>query len=354
MVDVGIIGLIYDSWMMENGKGAGVSSHLLNGVAVPTGLEKVAASGALDEIGTGKTETPFCSVQEFSREVSKVTKYTYGQKLVGAEGECECSLCGEADYNAALCDINADLNDDNLPQHYCNGGGKCTLSAEAQAAPGRYRCPSTCLDASACELCADSTERSFCKIERTGEKPLGASRALNSITDLYWEFIAGLPAVDKCCLTQNVSDNSNVLYTYVERAGSKQQSEFLQYPTRGEAGIDCGRVPDTDVLKYCGISIPISQLQVDCNLAPAQAPPDQCGEPNSGTGACLGAAPTVECSKILDEGCCNSVLYSCSWDSANSVCAGSTGTVDCNQFNNNPAGCTSFSNPVGTCSWAPS
>ena len=53
-------------------------------------------------------------------------------------------------------------------------------------------------------------------------------------------------------------------YTYVTMTGSKQQAEFLQFPTRGEYDIDCGRAPDTSVLTYCNIRIPISQKEIAC------------------------------------------------------------------------------------------
>jgi hypothetical protein len=267
MVDASIIGLIYDSWMMQNGTAPGNPTTIVQGRTVGpintvTGFENTPATGALDVMGSGKETTPFCSLQEFSKEIIKLQRYTYGQKMFAGEEACECVPCTDSDYAMGFCfRVN---NPKIADQLYCNDGTECTLPAGAPAAS--YKCPFTCMNVNNCEPCADTSEKSFCKIDRTWEPTIGKSMELFNITDLYWEFLAGLPAKDKCCLVKEQgASQPDLLYTYVERNGVKSQSEFLQYPTRGETGIDCGRVPNTDVLKYCGISIPISQLQVDCS-----------------------------------------------------------------------------------------
>jgi hypothetical protein len=270
MVDAGMMGLVYDSWLTESGKPFGnpdmdmIDTDIHSGNTA-SGFDNALAEGALDAPPSGsKSKTPFCSVQKFAQKVIGLEKMTYGQKVFGKPEICECAECTDRDYSMGACDRNAQ-NLPGLPQLVCNDGSPCELP-DGASDYHKYFCPHTCLNSAECESCADSPEASFCRIERTGRQPTGETKNLAALDDLYWEFIAGLPKEEKCCLVQeNAESGDEAKYTYVERTGSKQRSEFLQFPTRGEQGIDCGRVPDTSVLKYCGITIPISQLQVDCN-----------------------------------------------------------------------------------------
>jgi hypothetical protein len=116
-------------------------------------------------------------------------------------------------------------------------------------------------------LCSDPAYQdtySFCRITPNGEKTIGASKMYSEITDDYWEFLAGLSPKEKCCLSTAGAGQEGIKYTYTMMTGSKQQAEFLQYPTRGELNIDCGRVPDTSVLTFCNIRVPISQKEIAC------------------------------------------------------------------------------------------
>lgn len=279
MVDASIIGLIYDSWGSENGLGYGEPIIDKGSPDIyPTYLETGESEGALDTID-GKSEA-FCNIQKHSARVIGLQKYTYGQKLFAQNATCECVKCTDADYTLGLCEkfgatnpvqLRADTN-----QLYCNDGTQCEMPLDQFGEPSTqppydeywlYRCPSMCLNQSACTLCGMDTlsRSSFCKIDMSDGTSIYDTKPYTGISDLYWEFVAGLPARDKCCLESEKPEEAGKIYTYTSIYGSKQQSEFLQYPRRGEIGIDCGRVPDTSLLQYCGITIPISQKQFKCS-----------------------------------------------------------------------------------------
>jgi hypothetical protein len=273
MVDAGMLGIIYDSWSAE-----GSMSYSPDPLAVGSygGLTDVVAEGALDNPvaggSGGKEFTPFCELQKNSRKVLGITKNSYGQVLVAENSACTCAACTDTDYLTGACKLAPPgvtyTYPNNLPpQMFCNDGNPCVPSGVIEY--DKFRCPRTCVDENKCVQCGDiSTQTSFCKIDNSGEI-FFANRTYGTLDDDYWEFLAGLPAQDKCCLERVTPGGETQEYTYDMRSGNKQRSEFLQYPTRGEAGIDCGRVPDTSFLKYCNIRIPISSREAVCWKVPS-------------------------------------------------------------------------------------
>lgn len=266
-VDSGIIGIIYDAWGTESGRGYGPATYDAGGFASYTGLSTTLATGALEGAGS-KASTPFCAVQKNSKEVLGVTRFTYGQRIYADDKTCGCVECSKSDYALGLCDQNAAVEPD-LPQLYCNDGKTCAMPS-GRVDYDKFRCPSNCVNSSACTLCTSfpTTVQSYCRIEQVGEQVQVAYRNYTELDDATagtdWEFLAGLPAKDKCCVIKNATESIPTMYTYVSKKGTKQRSEFLQYPTRGEEGLDCGRTPDTSVLSYCGITIPVSQKDITC------------------------------------------------------------------------------------------
>ena len=109
-----------------------------------------------------------------------------------------------------------------------------------------------------------SSDLSYCRIADAGGETIGASWPYANLSDDYWEFLAGLSASEKCCLAGEGESKEGTKYTYISIEGSKQQAEFLQFPTRGQPDVDCGRAPDTSVLTYCNIRVPISQKEIMC------------------------------------------------------------------------------------------
>lgn len=271
LVDAGITGLVYDAWMTQDGRGYGNPSETVvsntgnvdETIALYTGLTNVLADGRLDDPSAGKSSSAFCALQKNSKAVLGVTKYTYGQRIYALGNEsCTCSKCTESDYAFGQCARNPA---ESGPQHDCNDGSACIMPAAGNY--DEYRCPGTCVYSEACQLCNSSTfsgASSFCRMEQVGEPPVGYTKPYSDISDTYWEFVAGLPAKNKCCLLKEIPDQPPLEYTYVKRTGQKSRSEFLQYPTRGEPNIDCGRTPDTSILKYCNIPIPIEQKDITC------------------------------------------------------------------------------------------
>ncbi|MEM2137786.1 MAG: hypothetical protein QW568_01745 [Candidatus Anstonellaceae archaeon] len=265
-VDSGIIGIIYDAWGTESGRGYGSPTY----GGTYTGLSQTLATGALEGAGS-KTTTPFCAVQKNSKAVLGITKFTYGQRIYADSRTCGCTKCTASDYALGLCDRSiAAPGSPDEPQLYCADGTTCAMPP-GETNYSAYRCPSNCVDADVCKICATdfpSNTQSYCRIEQVGEPVQVAYRNYSELDDATastdWEFIAGLPLKDKCCVIKNASDTIPTMYTYVSRKGTKQRSEFIQYPTRGETGLDCGRTPDTSVLSYCGITIPISQKDIMC------------------------------------------------------------------------------------------
>jgi hypothetical protein len=265
-VDSGIIGIIYDAWGTESGTGYGPKTK----DGYYTGQSTQVATGALEGAGS-KTTTPFCAVQKNSKAVLGITKFTYGQRIYADSRTCGCTQCTASDYAIGLCDRNliGTGGSGDEPQLYCADGTTCAMPA-GETDYAAYRCPSNCVDADKCEICTSFPEstQSYCRIEQVGEPVQVAYINYSELDDATastdWEFIAGLPLKDKCCVIKNASDSISTMYTYVSRKGTKQRSEFIQYPTRGETGLDCGRTPDTSVLSYCGITIPISQKDIMC------------------------------------------------------------------------------------------
>lgn len=294
MVDAGIMGIIYDDWMTSTGQGYGekfLPTSATDGLGVSS-TAKVAFkqntySGLNDVIGqqsaldrgpiivtgsnpdnTGKAKSAFCELQRYSSKVIGVIKSTFGQKLYAQDGECTCEPCTDMDYATGTCTENE--NNAHMPQHYCNDGTLCNAPDASDAPrfltnPNEYRCPLSCVRNDSCDLCSESAGlNSFCVIKPTEEPAIGAIKPYAEISDEYWEFLAGLPAEEKCCLELESGTGAAQKYTYVSYKGGKERSEFLQYPSRGEEGIDCGRVPDTSVLTYCNVRIPISQKEISC------------------------------------------------------------------------------------------
>ncbi|VVB99926.1 Uncharacterised protein [uncultured archaeon] len=278
MVDAGLIGLMYDSWMTDSGKGWGAPTKVYDGSGMPldTGLSDTVATGALDNpnldaggpgagIG-GKETSAFCALQNYSRRVLGMVKYTYGQKVTSQEGDCTCSECDDSARLSGLCDITKKVGSE-FAQDYCSDGALCTMPA-GETDRSKFYCPRTCVRKDACigNQCSASAASSFCLVTDTGASPHGETRLYSAIDDANWYFLAGLPPADKCCLAETNPNNPGAVtyYTYESRSGSKQVSQFLQFPRRGEVGIDCGRTLDTSVLTYCNIRIPISQMEVMC------------------------------------------------------------------------------------------
>jgi hypothetical protein len=217
----------------------------------------------LDDPVSGKGDL-FCALESFSKRTIGYIKLSYGQKLYAENQTCECVPCTGYDFAIGVCDTEAVQNDPNIDQLYCNDGTTCAMPSGSQEYH-KYRCDSRCMNATACELCSENTgDTSFCRITPNGEETIGAAKLYSEITDDYWEFLAGLSPKEKCCLVTSPDGQNGSKYTYTMLTGSKQRAEFLQYPTRGEQNIDCGRTPDTSVLTYCNIRVPISQKEIAC------------------------------------------------------------------------------------------
>ena len=173
-----------------------------------------------------------------------------------------CAECSETDMVLGICARNA--NDTPIPeQAYCNDGTHCQMP-NGRTNYSKYKCPAGCANATACQPCSTASGQSTCRIEQIGQPMMVQAKPIWNLTSDYWEFIAGLPKSQKCCLNASGGDAPPFEYTYGEILSTKSRSEFLQYPGRGEESIDCGRTPDTSVLKYCGVTIPISQMKFTC------------------------------------------------------------------------------------------
>ncbi|MCX6770811.1 MAG: hypothetical protein NTX79_02035, partial [Candidatus Micrarchaeota archaeon] len=293
MVDSGMIGVIYSDWMMADGLGYGPVSRSYNDNhlygndqhnwpdgSLLTGLTQSppAVRGfttptltldnprSMSDIKSGKGAL-FCAVQLFSKRAIGYIPLSYGQKLYADNQTCDCQECSNYDYITGACDLSAKLStDQGLAQLYCNDGTTC-LMPSGRSDTGGFRCADRCMNATACRLCSDpshSVDSSFCRITPAGGRTFGNSKCYSSITDDNWDYIAGLSPSEKCCLQSNATDTSDAKYTYTLMTGSKQQAEFLQFPAHGEQNIDCGRSPDTSVLTYCNIRVPISQEEIAC------------------------------------------------------------------------------------------
>lgn len=324
LVDSGITGIIYDDWMTDDGTGYNTAKETYQTLLRPdeawiysgsdwfnSNLEGVAQNqhegqynyllGAPGQPGTtndkwelttGLADAPldeiaskgdaFCPLQKSSQEILGIVKNTIGQKLDAQKELCECNVCTEIDFATGTCkeDIPAPIGGWTYPtalnnyaaslpaQLYCNDGNPCALEGnpldyEIEDNLTEYYCPPTCVNYDVCQPCEDiTTQSSFCQIE-TPTSTYREIKPYPDLSDTYWEFLAGLPPKDKCCLSQTVDEETGK-YTYASKDASSQRSEFLQFPRRGEEGIDCGRMPDTSILKYCNIEIPMSSRQMAC------------------------------------------------------------------------------------------
>ena len=298
MVDAGLIGIIYSDWTNADGKGYGptyrtyddrglytagsynrqhdFSGNLDTGLSIWMTRKRGTDSNpvfthALNEMSTGKGEL-FCALEKYSKRVLGIIPLTYGQKLYAENQTCYCNPCTDYDYMNGVCSLKARLAPTDqslsLDQRFCNDGALCSMPTGASGQEFHYKCEPRCMNYTACKICNSSTfqgDASFCRITQPGANTFGYSWNYSNMSDTYWEFLAGLSPSEKCCLQSNSSEGQEgSKYTYVKLTGSKQQSEFLQFPRRGEYDIDCGRSPDTSVLSYCGIRIPISQKEIAC------------------------------------------------------------------------------------------
>ena len=289
MVDVGITGIIYSDWTTNEGLGYGPTSRTYNElnsdgdpIVLQTGLSQFEPTVrgkystndityGLDDMVTGKDEV-FCALQRYSKRSIGYIHLTYGQKIYAENKTCDCVPCNSFDYTTGSCSLQALIDKDpskpDLAQRYCNDATLCSMPADDQASYWLYKCEPRCLNETACKLCNSIehfTDSSFCRITQAESSTMGYSWPYKNITDDYWEFLTGLSANEKCCLeTTGTSSGGASKYTYVSMEGSKQQSEFLQFPKRGEFDLDCGRAPDTSVLAYCNLRVPISQKEIAC------------------------------------------------------------------------------------------
>ena len=304
MVDSGMIGVIYSDWMMKDGLGYGPVNRSYNessesscwsGWAYGEQRENINCHTWEGNISTGLTQSLptvrgtinnltltldnprsmtdpasgkgslFCALQLYSKRAIGFIPLAYGQKLYAENQTCECQECTAFDYVTGACD-SEEMTSTNpeLAQIYCNDGAKCAMPS-GRSVTGEFRCADRCMNATACKLCNEMPESSsFCRITPVGSTTFGTSKCYSSITDDCWEFLAGLSPSEKCCLQGSAADQSSTKYTYTMMTGTKQQSEFLQFPAHGEQNIDCGRSPDTSVLEYCNIHVPISQKEIAC------------------------------------------------------------------------------------------
>jgi len=383
MVDSGITGIIYSDWSAKDGLGYGPEEtayadtynygpnrvHTFTGT-LNTGLtlegtamrsSPAVRTYALDDISTGKGSL-FCALESFSKRAIGFMPLTYGQKIYAENQTCYCSPCTDYDYMTGTCSLEALQEEDPdlaTPQLYCNDATLCTMPAGENAFKYRYKCEPRCMNYTACKLCNSQfydTSASFCRISEPGAPATGYSKPYANISDIYWVFVAGLSPSEKCCLESSSEGQEGSRYTYVTLTGSKQQAEFLQFPRRGEFDIDCGRAPDTSVLSYCNIRIPLSQKEIACmRIDKAGTAPAVCGTPDLEAGACnsLGGSQYIgSCASLnSNEGCCNAVA-GCHWDSGTCAATEPNPYVICENFNDNPAACNNFGfPPLRHCNW---
>ena len=245
LVDAGIVGLIYDDWSSGDGR-------------LDTGLPN------------GRSNTPFCAVQNYSRGVLGISTHTYGQKVYATDQGCLCEPCTPASYSLGICDpglkgTGPKPAQENIDQLYCADGTQCQFPSGYAGDYWDYYCPQACANYTACTPCSDAvyaTTSAFCRVQDQ-QDVWKTNKPYSSLSDSYWDIISALPAQDKCCL-ETQSDDATLRYTYLKRSGATQNSEFLQFPGRGETGLDCGRTPETSALSYCNIQIPTAQEDITC------------------------------------------------------------------------------------------
>jgi hypothetical protein len=162
------------------------------------------------------------------------------------------------------------LPPDSVPYQRCNDGQNCQMPVDPDTGAdlgytnySKYFCPPLCANINACKPCSSMGGFNLsCRIE-TIYNTYKTIKNYTDLSDTYWDLLAALPAQDKCCLQMPVA-NGSVSYTFMKKQSVTQRSELLQYPKRGDIGIDCGRTPDTSFLTYCGIDIPINQETTTC------------------------------------------------------------------------------------------
>ena len=400
MVDAGITGIIYSGWSTQNGSGYGAEKRdyldnadygagyyltkEINGNYPPP--EATITHNFDGELKTGLTTAPaiargtgenlqllywpdwddsgyseaFCALERFSKRTVGYTQMTYGQKVYAENKTCFCEQCTEYDRITGVCvDGLSPPYSSNLEQLYCNDGKKCTMPAGDPFAYQNYKCSERCLNATACTLCNGMPEAvSFCRISFVDSPARGYAWPYPNITDDYWEFLTGLSSSEKCCLEANTSGAGMVKYTYTSLTGTRQQSEFLQFPARGESGMDCGRAPSTDVLSYCGIKVPISQksiacMRIDVDTGGGVTPPSSCGSTSQGSGTCIGDLVEGECFSIPNAECCWAV-DGCGWTGDGCIVVEQGPySVYCANYNDNEEGCQAFASFGSSCNWVP-
>ena len=278
MVKAGITGIIYSDWMMKDGLGSGPEKTDYQDIANYGALRVHDFAGTLNTgltqqlpstRGASSTQTftlagptgakseVFCALEKESVKAIGYIRLTYGQKLYASTQTCMCEECTAYDYRMGICDYSGSGD-----QLYCNDGQQCTMPAGSGGS--NYRCAYRCMNYSACELCSENTaDASFCRIS-DADSTFGISRAYNKFSDNYWEFLAGLPASEKCCLNSSFNGESGAKYTFVSVSSTMRNAKPLQYPSRGATDVICEGAPDTSVLSYCNVLIPLAEKELAC------------------------------------------------------------------------------------------
>ncbi|MEM4554388.1 MAG: hypothetical protein QXT25_00875 [Candidatus Anstonellaceae archaeon] len=276
MVDAGVIGLIYDAWLTKDGR-IYVDYNKPNwDKGVKTGTTDIISANelTLERLGMQSKTDVFCSLQNHSRKILGINKMTYGQKVYAENKTCICEPCSQADIASGYCmpNVNYQPGDEDLPQLYCLDSKKCSMPDPTWTNYSYYRCPAMCVNFSACTRCSQmpapqpGQSNLFCRIETSMGEIFQALKNYSDISDDYWDILASVPNKDKCCLnTSDARTGSEIRYTYSKIEAIKQRNELIQYPRRGEVGVDCGRVPDTSVLQYCNVKIPITNNHLFCS-----------------------------------------------------------------------------------------
>ena len=292
MVDAGITGIMYDSWLTSTGD-AYLPYVSDGGLATDGTTSQLPAATTGSEIPldtlTGKNTEVFCPLQQASRAVQGLTQETYQKKVYAEASSCDCRICTDQDKAAGACvqhpdDPNILALGSDLPQLYCMDGNQCT-DPNNPGQPlagdyGKYLCPQYCARSTppyACKLCSDtslSSSQLYCRID-TGDNVYQVIKPYNTPSDPAnpdknlgvddWNLIASLPNKDKCCLTESDQSGRTLTYTYTNMAGAQERSELLQFPKQGNPATDCGRTPNTDVLKDCGITITKTSSTAYCH-----------------------------------------------------------------------------------------
>ncbi len=283
MVDAGITGLVYDAWMTKTGEAYmdyGTANQNWDSGEKTGTTDDLSNSNeelTLERAGMASKTDTFCVVQNYSKKIMGLTRLTFGQKIYAKNASCYCQPCSPSDFNIGFCAKRLyEPGDEGLAQLYCMDGETCEMPAEFVLGGwtnySYYRCPALCANTTACTLCSEEPAPAtgltnlFCRVETSGGSTIQATKDYTQLSDDYWDILSALPNQDKCCLnTTDTRTGETIKYTYVKREGVKQQNEFLQFPRRGDLGIDCGRVPNTDILTYCNVKVPITNNHLFCS-----------------------------------------------------------------------------------------